>query len=128
MAQIKQVGIGRKSTSTFDGITYYVRGGLSHVLRDAEKGEIEGLLCELYGCSCRSIDTYQCGRVGNSVAAAADNPEVEALVEVESGYLGTGAEDGTAGLTLGKVVPCLDLGYGEVLPGLRELLEDTLDG
>ena len=27
MAQIKQVGIGRKSTGTIDGITYYVRGG-----------------------------------------------------------------------------------------------------
>ena len=128
MAQIKQVGIGRKSTGTFDGITYYVRGGLSHVLRDAEKGEIEGLLCELHGCSCRSIDAYQCGRVGHCIASATDDPEVEALVEVESGYLGAGAEDGTAGLTLCKVVPCLDLGYGEVLPRLRELLEDTLDG
>ena len=30
MAQIKQVGIGRKSTGTFDGITYYVRGGLTY--------------------------------------------------------------------------------------------------
>ena len=27
MAQIKQVGIGRKSTGTIDGITYYVRNG-----------------------------------------------------------------------------------------------------
>lgn len=27
MAQIKQVGVGRKSTGTIDGITYYVRGG-----------------------------------------------------------------------------------------------------
>ena len=27
MAQIKQIGIGRKSTGTIDGITYYVRGG-----------------------------------------------------------------------------------------------------
>ena len=27
MAQIKQVGIGRKSTGTIDGITYYIRGG-----------------------------------------------------------------------------------------------------
>jgi len=27
MAQIKQVGVGRKTTGTIDGITYYVRGG-----------------------------------------------------------------------------------------------------
>ena len=27
MAQIKQVGIGRKSTGTIDGITYYTRNG-----------------------------------------------------------------------------------------------------
>ena len=30
MAQIKQVGIGRKSTGTIDGITYYVRGGVTY--------------------------------------------------------------------------------------------------
>lgn len=30
MAQIKQVGIGRKSTGTIDGITYYVRGGITY--------------------------------------------------------------------------------------------------
>ena len=29
MAKIKQVGIGRKSTGTIDGITYYVRGGVT---------------------------------------------------------------------------------------------------
>lgn len=30
MAQIKQVGIGRRSTGTIDGITYYVRGGVTY--------------------------------------------------------------------------------------------------
>ena len=30
MAQIKQVGIGRKSSGTIDGITYYVRGGITY--------------------------------------------------------------------------------------------------
>ena len=30
MAQIKQVGIGRKSSGTIDGITYYVRGGVTY--------------------------------------------------------------------------------------------------
>ena len=30
MAQIKQVGVGRKSTGTIDGITYYVRGGVTY--------------------------------------------------------------------------------------------------
>lgn len=30
MARIKQVGIGRKSTGTIDGITYYVRGGVTY--------------------------------------------------------------------------------------------------
>ena len=30
MAQIKQIGIGRKSTGTIDGITYYVRGGVTY--------------------------------------------------------------------------------------------------
>ena len=30
MAQINQVGIGRKSTGTIDGITYYVRGGVTY--------------------------------------------------------------------------------------------------
>ena len=31
MAQIKQVGIGRKSVGTIDGITYYVRGEVTYV-------------------------------------------------------------------------------------------------
>ena len=101
---------------------------VGYVLRDAEQGEVECLVCELNSSSCRGINAYQSGRIGNSVAAAADDPEVQTLVEVKTGYLGAGAKDGTAGLRLGKVVPCLDLGYGEVLPGLRELLEDTLDG
>lgn len=30
MAKIKQVGIGRKTTGTIDGITYYVRGGVTY--------------------------------------------------------------------------------------------------
>ena len=30
MAQIKQVGVGRKTTGTIDGITYYVRGGVTY--------------------------------------------------------------------------------------------------
>ena len=30
MAQIKQVGIGRKSSGTIDGVTYYVRGGVTY--------------------------------------------------------------------------------------------------
>ena len=30
MAQIKQVGVGRKSTGTIDGVTYYVRGGVTY--------------------------------------------------------------------------------------------------
>jgi len=30
MAQIKQVGIGRKSSGSIDGITYYVRGGVTY--------------------------------------------------------------------------------------------------
>ena len=30
MAVIKQVGIGRKATGTIDGITYYVRGGVTY--------------------------------------------------------------------------------------------------
>lgn len=30
MAKVTQVGIGRKSTGTIDGITYYVRGGVTY--------------------------------------------------------------------------------------------------
>lgn len=30
MAQIKQVGIGRKSSGTIDGITYYTRNGVTY--------------------------------------------------------------------------------------------------
>ena len=30
MAQIEQVGVGRKTTGTIDGITYYVRGGVTY--------------------------------------------------------------------------------------------------
>ncbi len=30
MARIKQVGVGRKTTGTIDGITYYVRGGVTY--------------------------------------------------------------------------------------------------
>jgi hypothetical protein len=33
MAQIKQVGIGRKSTGTIDGITYYTLNGKTYARR-----------------------------------------------------------------------------------------------
>ena len=48
MAQIKQVGIGRRSTGTIDGITYYVRGGIGGTVLSTHFLNLQFVVYSLY--------------------------------------------------------------------------------
>ena len=67
------------------------------------------------------------GRYENRLAAAGDDPVVQAGEQVGSGDLGTGAEDTAALLGEGQLVPGKDVVVREGLPHGGEPLEGALD-
>ena len=73
------------------------------------------------------LHTHQLGRVHLGLAAASDDPVVQAGEQVGSGDLGLGAEDAAAFLREGQLVPGEDLGGGQRLPHGGQTLEHTLD-
>lgn len=98
---------------------------VGHVGRDTGHGE--GLALAGDGRGPGVLDTDECRGIAGGGAAAGDEPVVEPGVQVAAGDLGFGAEDGTALLREGELVPGEDLVVREALPLGGELLEYTFD-
>ncbi len=96
--------------------------------RDAVEREGHRRSGERDSCRSRSFDTRQGRRRGHDAAACSDHPEVQAGEKVRAGYLGFGAENGTALGRVGSSMPCQHLLVGQTLPSLAELLEHRLHG
>ena len=101
------VGAGHTVGLAFGGLDDELQVG--HVRRDTGQRESEGTALAGDGCSARILDTHECGRVGESGTAAGDDPVVQPGVQVGTGDLGFGAEDGTSLLREGQLVPGEDL-------------------
>ena len=100
---------------------------VGHVRRDTGQREGEGLTLAGDGRSAKILDTHKCGRISEGGTAAGDDPVVQPGVQVGTGDLGFGAEDGTSLLREGQFVPGEDLVIAQALPLGSELLENALD-
>ena len=89
--------------------------------------EGKGIALAHDGGAGRVLHTQERGRGHLGLAAASDDPVIEAGEEVGAGDLGTGSQDRTALLAEGKLVPREDLLVGECFPHGGQALENALD-
>lgn len=89
--------------------------------------EGEGVTLSHDGGAGRVLDAQESRRHNHRLAAASDNPVVQAGEQVGSGDLGTGAEDAAALLRERELVPGENVLVGESLPHGGQTLENTLD-
>ena len=101
---------------------------VGHIAGDS--GQLERHLgrAENDGRSIRSDNAGEGRRSGHDLTAAVHDPIVESHKEVRTDDLRLGTQDGLALCGIGRGIPGEDLGIGETLPGLRELLEHSFDG
>lgn len=85
---------------------------------DGGKLEGECSFGKFYGGFRRCLHSCELGRVGEGLSSAADDPEVEAGVEVGAGDLRCRPEDAASLLGCGHGGPCEDLLVGQAPPAL----------
>lgn len=101
---------------------------VGHVGGDLCEGEGHRGAGEGDGRSRRSDNAGEGRRSGHDLTATVHDPVVESHKQVRPGDLRLGTQDGLALCGVGRGIPGKDLGIGETLPGLRELLEYSLYG
>lgn len=89
--------------------------------------EGEGVALTHDGGAGRVLDAQEGRRHNHRLAAAGDNPVVQAGEQVGSGDLGAGAQDAAALLRERELVPRENVLVGEGLPHGGQTLENTLD-
>lgn len=108
-------------------------GGLNHevdatvVSEDLVQLEGEGVTLTHDGGAGRILHARERRRNNHQLAAASDNPVVQAGEQVRPRNLGAGAQDAAALLGKREFVPGKDLLIGERLPHRGQALENTLD-